>query len=153
MSVKTQINHPACQTTNNVPAARLDEAPTCGRCGGQLFAGEPLTLTAANVHKTLAYYDIPVVVDCWAEWCDPCKMFAPTFADAARDLEPQFRFAKLDTESEQGLAAQWQIRSIPTLIVFRGGREVNRVGREPGSFGPGWHRCPPEADRQALAPI
>ena len=121
-----QINCPGCQTTNRVPPSRMHQAPACGRCGARLFLGEPLVLTSENVQKTLAYNDIPVVVDCRADWCGPCRMFAPTFAEAARDLEPRFRFAKLDTEAEQPLAAQWQIRSIPTLIVFRGGLEVNR---------------------------
>lgn len=123
----TQINCPECQTTNKVPQERLAHNPTCGRCTSALFQGVPLVLTRSNVSKTLSYNDVPVVVDCWAAWCGPCRMFAPTFEAAARDLEPNYRFAKLDTEAEQDLAAQWQIRSIPTLIVFRRGQEVNRL--------------------------
>ena len=86
-----------------------------------------MDLSGTNIDKTLKYNDIPVVVDCWASWCAPCRMFAPTFEAAARELEPTLRFARLDTEAEGAIAAQWQIRSIPTLIVFRNGREAGRV--------------------------
>ena len=83
-------------------------------------------LTAENVGVTLQRNDIPVVVDCWAPWCGPCRTFAPVFAQAAAQLEPRFRFAMLNTEQEQMLAAQWNIRSIPTLLVFKQGREIGR---------------------------
>ena len=127
------VNCPHCQATNRVPAQRLSAQPKCGQCKRPLFTGQPLELTAANAQQTLQRNDIPVLVDCWAPWCGPCKGFAPVFAQAARELEPALRFAKLNTDEVQQLAAAWQIRSIPTLILFRGGQETARVsGALPG---------------------
>ena len=92
-----------------------------------MFIGQPLDLNSENLAPTLANNDIPVLVDCWAPWCGPCRSFAPMFASATQALEPDFRFAKLNTEANQAIAAQWGIRSIPTLILFRDGKEVQRV--------------------------
>lgn len=129
----TTISCPNCQKSNRVPSERLGDGPKCGNCKKPLFSGKPMELTAANVASTLNHNDIPVLVDCWASWCGPCRSFAPTFEQAAKDLEPKVRFAKLDTEANQQLAARWQIRSIPTLILFKGGKEVDRVsGALPG---------------------
>ena len=117
---------PRCDAANRVPAERLADGGTCGKCKAPLFAGEPLELNAANFETHLARSDIPLLVDFWAPWCGPCRSMAPAFAAAAKQLEPEFRLAKVNTEDEQQLAARFGIRSIPTLALFRNGREVAR---------------------------
>lgn len=117
---------PHCHTVNRIPSERLAQHPRCGKCKQALFTGQPLDLTGANFQQHISRNDIPVVVDFWAAWCGPCKMMAPAYAQAAASLEPRVRFAKLDTEREQGIAGQFNIRSIPTLILFKGGREIAR---------------------------
>jgi thioredoxin 2 len=117
---------PHCDTTNRVPRERLADAPVCGQCGKPLFDGHPAALTEASFDRQVTHNDIPVVVDFWADWCGPCKMMAPQFARAAAEMEPRVRFAKLDTEAAQGIAARYGIRSIPTMIVFKSGKEVAR---------------------------
>lgn len=118
---------PHCHGVNRLPPEKLGAGGRCGRCKQPLFDGHPLELTQANFTTHIQRNDIPVLIDFWAPWCGPCKMMAPVFAQAAAQLQPQVRLAKVNTEVEQGLAAQYGIRSIPTLALFRGGREVDRV--------------------------
>lgn len=115
-----------CSAINRMPADREASAAKCGKCGAAVFSGKPVNLSSASFDRHISRSDIPVVVDFWADWCGPCKMMAPAYAQAAAELEPEVRLAKLDTEAANDVAARFNIRSIPTLIVFREGREVAR---------------------------
>jgi thioredoxin 2 len=117
---------PHCQSLNRVPAARLGEQPECGRCHQPLFTGRPLALDAAGFAAHVERGQLPVLVDFWAPWCGPCRMMAPQFEQAATQLEPRVRLAKVDTEAQPGLGSRFGIRSIPTLALFRDGRELAR---------------------------
>jgi thioredoxin 2 len=110
-----------CQSVNRVPADRDAKQAICGHCAKPLFEGHRTSAAAAAFDKQINRSDIPVVVDFWADWCGPCKMMAPAYEQVAAELEPGFRFLKVDTEAEQALAARYNIRSIPTLMVFRHG--------------------------------
>jgi thioredoxin 2 len=126
MSAPLIVVCPHCHSPNRLPAARLADGGICGKCKGSLFAGAPVELGAANFDTHAGRSDLPLLVDFWAPWCGPCRSMAPAFAQAAKQLEPEFRLAKVNTEEEQQLAARFGIRSIPTLALFRNGREIAR---------------------------
>jgi len=122
---------PDCQSVNRIPTARLGDDPRCGKCKAPFFRGKPISLTDQTFDRHLNRSEIPLVVDFWAPWCGPCKMMAPFFEQAAAELEPRVRLAKVNTDENRALAMRYQINSIPTTAVFKGGQEV---ARQPGAM-------------------
>jgi thioredoxin 2 len=131
MSDSQHIVCPHCDAVNRVASARLADQPVCGKCTRELFLAKPLDVTSARFARHIERNDIPVLVDFWAVWCGPCKSMAPAYHQAAQRLEPAVRLLKVDTDAVQDVAARYNIRSIPTLALFRNGREV---ARQPGAM-------------------
>jgi thioredoxin 2 len=132
MSEALHLVCPHCEKINRIPSARLGEAPKCGHCHQSLFTGQPIELTTTGFRRQVEHSDVPILVDFWAPWCGPCQMMAPQYAAAAAELEPGMRLAKVNTDVETPLAGEFHIRSIPTLALFKGGREI---ARQSGAMG------------------
>ena len=128
---KMHLVCPHCNATNRVPSDKLQAELNCGKCQEHLLTAHPDNLGEAAFNAQLAKSDLPMVVDFWAPWCGPCRMMAPAYEKVSQDMQGKARFVKVNTEDEQGLAAKYNIRSIPTLAVFAGGREM---ARQPGAM-------------------
>jgi thioredoxin 2 len=128
MAESLLVGCPACNTLNRAPREKLaaGAAGKCGNCGTPLFGGHPVALNAQSFETHASKSDIPLLVDFWAPWCGPCKTMAPQFEKAAGELEPQVRLAKVNTDDEQALAGRFSIQGIPTMILFKHGKEIAR---------------------------
>ena len=118
---------PSCLSVNNVPKKDSYLKANCGKCKESLLDNKPINLTNANFDEVVVNSEIPVIVDFWAPWCGPCKMFAPIFNETSKKYPLKAVFAIVDTELEQTLGSKYHIMSIPTLVVFKNGVEVKRV--------------------------
>jgi thioredoxin 2 len=127
MSEFTHIVCPHCDGTNRIPSGTVPKEAKCGRCKQSILDTKPIELSTQNIQQHLQKNDIPVIIDFWAPWCGPCKTMGPNFEQASRNFRAEVRFAKINTEDQQSLGAQFNIRSIPTLILFKNGKEVDRV--------------------------
>ncbi len=127
------VTCPHCGKINRIPRKDSYAKANCGHCKGSLLDTKPVQVDAHKFKQFVGGSDLPVVVDFWAEWCGPCKMMAPAFEQAAARLPLKAQFLKLNTEQEQLIAAQYGIRSIPTMILFKGGKEVDRISGAMGA--------------------
>lgn len=127
MTDTVQVVCPHCLTPNRVPAGRLGEDPNCGKCHAELLPGAPLALDDTSFDAFVTPSELPVLVDYWAPWCGPCRAMAPQFEKAAGELRQSVRFAKVNSDEAQGIAARAAIRSIPTMVLYRAGKELART--------------------------
>ena len=127
MSKYTHIVCPYCDGTNRIPSDKTPNEAKCGRCKKSILDTTPIELSTKNIDQHIKKNDIPVIIDFWAPWCGPCKMMAPNFEQASRNFRARVRFAKVNTEEQQSIAGRFNIRSIPTLILFKDGKEIDRV--------------------------
>jgi len=127
MSDVVQVACPACLAPNRVPAARMAEDPKCGKCGAALLDGAPAELREDQFEDFVQRTELPVLADFWAPWCGPCRAMAPHFERAAQQLKDRVRLVKVNTEDAPALAARYNIRAIPTLVLFRNGAEAKRM--------------------------
>lgn len=127
MDASVHIVCPHCDTINRMPRVKLAAGGRCGQCRQKLFEGRPAALDTARFERQLAHSGVPLLVDFWASWCGPCRMMAPEFERAAAALEPAARLVKVNVDEEPALAARFQVRSIPTLVLAFADREVARA--------------------------
>ena len=127
MSEKIRLVCPDCNTINQFSVERLNDSPMCASCKSPLFSGTPIAVNNDNLKRHIRHSGLPVLIDFWAPWCGPCVSFAPTFSEFAKTVGNQLRLLKVDTEANQQAAIDFNIRSIPTLALFREDQEVARV--------------------------
>ncbi len=118
---------PSCAGLNRVPRERVQDQAKCGKCHSELLPAHPVNLNGALFTTYIQKNTLPVLVDFWAPWCGPCRSMAPQFEQAGRALHGRVLFAKVNTEADQSLGARFQIRSIPTMVLFKNGKEHTRV--------------------------
>jgi thioredoxin 2 len=125
-SKRATVACPFCATLNRVDLARIADGPRCGNCRRPILLDRPMAVTDETFERVVADTEVPVVVDCYADWCGPCKIMAPVLDDFARERQGAVLVTKLDTDRNQATAQRFEIRAIPTLLVFRNGQEVGR---------------------------
>jgi thioredoxin 2 len=124
--IRVHVGCPHCGATNRLPAQRIDDTPVCGRCGKELLDGRPLELGDADFDAVVSATTRPVLVDFWAPWCGPCRMMAPAFEQAGRQLAGRALLVKVNSDDNPELSRRYAIRSIPTLVRLERGRETQR---------------------------